>query len=593
MCGIAGVMGRDGRPADRSILERMARAMFHRGPDGTGLHIDGAVGLLNTRLAIVDVAGGDQPFLTADGSALVANGEIYNDPALREQLTDVTFQSHSDCEPPLHLYHRQGLDFPDSLRGMYAIALHDKPANRLILARDPYGIKQLYYTITPDLFAFASEPQALISAGLVGIDLESDAGAELMQLQFTTGATTIYRNIFRLLPGETLVIDNGAITERRRIQLHRGPAVRSEGNDSDAGALANLDRLLTETVKLHVRADVPSGLFLSGGIDSSVILTLMSRLSSQPVTTLTAGFNEAGAKDESEKARRVAKATGADHHMVTVTAADFFAYAPKVAQAMDDPTTDSSALPIYMLAQAAHTAGLKVILSGEGADEMFGGYKRYRRALWFFGLMPQRTRTRGVFSHLTPQPASLARWRDGLARTELAESANACTAMQRLQDIDCAEWLPNDLLIKLDRCLMANSVEGRTPFLDPVLSPFAYGLPNHLKVRNGLGKWLLREWLSQNLPEADAMSKKQGFIPPMGQWIEQYRSRIEPHLLVNPGLAELSLLPAVRQVFSDLQRYPQAAWNLIFYALWHSHHVLGLPAEGGIEEALSATRLAA
>ena len=594
MCGIAGIMMRDGRPVERKLLDIMAKALAHRGPDGVGIHQDGAFGLLNTRLAIIDIAGGNQPFVTPDGCALVANGEIYNDPDLRLQLADTTFRSLSDCEPPLHLYLRDGVNFARHLRGMFGIAIHDKPANRLVLSRDIFGIKQLYYTETPDCLAFASEAQALIRAGLAGNGIRPRARAELLQLQFTTGRDTIFTDIKRVLPGETLVIENGRVTQVHRIKPNdctpTSPVSRDAGR-----ALADLDRHLTDSVALHVRADVPTGLFLSGGIDSSALLSVMSRLSSRPVVTLTAGFPGC-TKDESDKARRVAEGAGAEHHQVDITAADFFAVMPQLALAMDDPTTDSSALPIYMLAAGAHRLGLKVVLSGEGADELFGGYKRYRRATWFFGLWRQKTRTRGVFRSddvLGGAKGCLHAWRDGLEQAERAESRPLVSAIQTLQAIDCAEWLPNDLLLKLDRCLMAHGVEGRTPFLDPVLSPFAYNLPAELKVRGNMGKWLLREWVAKHAPAAEPWSKKKGFIPPVGQWIASYKDRIEPLLLVHPAMTELSLQPVIRQVFADPVRNPQACWSLIFYALWYSCHILGQPCDGPIDEVLNQSRRAA
>ena len=589
MCGIAGLMMRDGRAVERSVLDRMAAALAHRGPDGVGIYQDHDVGLLNTRLAIIDIAGGDQPFILPDGAALVANGEIYNDPELRAQLGDQAFRSHSDCETPLHLYHRDGMEFAARLRGMYAIAIHDKPRNRLVLSRDPFGIKQLYYVSTPSCFAFASEPQALIRAGLAGCTLVDRARAELLQLQFTTGAETIFAGIRRVLPGETLVIENATIVARYRLRPNRQTApkpARPTYND----ALSQLDDHLHNSVAAHVRADVTTGLFLSGGIDSSALLTLMSRLSSRPVATLTAGFPGCEGKDESEKAARVARAFTADHHLVDVSAADFFRTLPQLAAALDDPTTDSSALPIYLLAQAAKQRGVKVVLSGEGADELFGGYKRYRRATWFFGLWRQKTRTRGVFRAGDSALDCLQAWRDGLDRAERAETRPSLSAIQTLQAIDCAEWLPNDLLLKLDRCLMAHGVEGRTPFLDPVLSPFAYNLPADFKVRGNMGKWLLRDWVAKHAPAAEPWSKKKGFIPPIGQWMTIYRQRIEPHLLSHPAIAELSLQPAVRRAFADPMKNPQACWTLAFYALWHSHHILGLSGEGEIDEVLSRTR---
>jgi len=591
MCGIAGIMMREGLPAKRETLNSLAAALAHRGPDGTGLFLENHIGLLNTRLAIIDIAHGQQPFTNEDGAVLVANGEIYNDPSLREELKKVRFSTGSDCETPLHLFATRGIGFAEDLRGMYGLALYDRAEDRLILCRDPYGIKQLYFVSTPDYFAFASEAQALISAGLASSTLIPRVQAELLQLQFSTGKDTIYADIKRVLPGQTLIIKDGQITESSRIRPNSRKPVSTTGDDYES-LYQQLDKQLQETVRLHIRSDAPSGLFLSGGIDSSALLTLMSRQSEQPVVALTAAFPEFGAKDESDKARAVAKAVATEHILVNISAEDFFRSAPQIASALDDPTADASSVPIFLLAEAARARGLKVVLSGEGADELFGGYKRYRRATWFFGLWRQKTRTRGVFSNLEA-PASLKGWRDGLAEAELAESVPGLSAIQTLQAIDCAEWLPNDLLVKLDRCLMAHGVEGRTPFLDPKLSPFGFYLPQDFKVKKGLGKWMLRDWVSRNTPGADPWSKKQGFIPPIGIWIGQYKSRIEPLLRDHPAIAELSLQSVVRHVYTDPAKYPQAAWSLLFYALWYSRHVLGMTTDGQVDDVLDSARLAA
>ena len=547
--------------------------------------MNGSVGLLNTRLAIIDLQHGDQPFESPGGNVLVANGEIYNDLDIREKLAGAPYKTGSDCESPLHLYCQQGVSFADDLRGMYEIAIYDKANKSLILSRDPFGIKQLYYVSTPDHFAFASEAQALIASGLAqqnGVDPQKRS--ELLQLKFTTGSETMLSGIHRLLPGETLVIKDCQITERRRRHVIPNKQTRAAKNRADP--LLELDAILSESVRVHVRSDVPYGLFLSGGINSSALLTLMTRFSSQPVTAFTAAFPDSGAADESKAAERVAKAAGAEHHVVEVTRSDFWTMSPAVAAALDDPTTDGAALPTFKLASVAREKGIKVILSGEGADEVFGGYSRYRRATWLWGLLSRKSRTRGVFDKLQGS-ASFNGWRAGLELTEKKEGHSLWSAMQKLQAVDCAEWLPNDLLVKLDRCLMAHGIEGRTPFLDPVVGPFAFGLPDELKVKRKLGKWLLREWLSKELPEAEAFARKTGFVPPVGEWIGFYKTELEKLVLAQPGIAEMSIDSVVRATFAEPSHNSQAAWNLVFYALWHSHHILGIPAGGSVGDVLS------
>ncbi len=590
MCGIAGVMTRNGRPCEAAVLDRLVGAMKHRGPDGSGRFLNGSIGLVSTRLAIIDLETGDQPFEDPQGAVLVANGEIYNDLEIRRQLTDAPYRSKSDCESPLHLYRRKGLDFTDGLRGMYSIAIYDKATSKLVLTRDPFGIKQLYYVVTPTHFAFASELQALMASGLAnGHHINPQKRAELFQLKFTTGSETIFSQIYRLLPGETIVVADGQIVERRfRRAIPKGASPTIDYSQ----ASHRIHDILTESVAVHVRSDVPYGLFLSGGIDSSTLAILMSRISPLPVTALTAAFPASRVPDESEAARRVALAVGADHHVVEVSQDDFWRTSPKVAAALDDPTADASALPTFMLGEIARRANLKVVLSGEGADEIFGGYSRYRRALWLWGLLRRKSRTHGVFKVATDKTHALDKWRDGLGITETQETSDRWSQMQTLQAVDCAEWLPNDLLVKLDRCLMAHSVEGRTPFLDSKVAPFAFGLPDDMKAREKWGKWLLRDWLSKNLPAAQAWAKKAGFNPPIGEWIDFHKAKLEPLVMSQPGIAEMSIGDLVRQVFADPIKHGQAGWSLVFYALWHSRHVLGAAADGSIGDVLSdAARL--
>jgi len=579
------MMTMDRRP-ESAVLDRLKGALIHRGPDANGLHIAGPVGLVSTRLAIIDTRSGDQPICEPQGAALVANGEIYNDPELRLRLRDVRFSTGSDCESPLHLYRQKGLAFVDELRGMYAIAIYDPAASRLILARDPFGIKPLYYIEAPSYFAFASEPQALIAADLAGRRIRPLARAELFQLKFTTGSGTIFSQIKRVLPGETLVISDGRIVERRRRSAL--PQERPLSTNYRQ-ALAQLNEVLSDSVLHHLRSDVPYGLFLSGGIDSPALAVLMARMSANPVVTLTIGFPGVGAVDERALAGRIARSIGAEHHVVEMTANDFWTKAPRTAAALDDPTTDAAALPTFALGEAAK-GNLKVILAGEGGDEIFCGYSRYRRARWLGGWLTRYARTRGECSSIENLNGVFGGWRDGLNLTERQQGRADWTFMQKLQAVDCAEWLPNDLLTKLDRCLMRHGVEGRTPFLDPVVADFGFRLPDPLKATTRMAKRLLRDWLFLNLPAAAPYARKKAFNPPVGQWISARRQTIEPLVCSQPGVAEMFTEQDVHRAFANLDRAPQSAWSVLFYALWHSHHILGLPCDGAIDDVLAAAR---
>lgn len=581
MCGIAGLMTNDGRPPSGNALQAIGEALGHRGPDGTGHYRAGDVAMIQQRLAIIDLVTGDQPLYEPGGAALVANGEIYNYVELRATLDGAVFSTASDCEPPLHLYRRHGIDFGQALRGMYAIALHDPGAGRLVLARDPFGIKPLYYAETPEGFAFASEPHALIAGGAVAVQLARQVRNELLQLQFTTGRDTIFAGIQRLLPGETLVIARGRVVERRRrAALPQTGPLRCE----EAEALAAFDDIFADSVRIHQRSDVPYGMFLSGGVDSAAVLAMMTRLNEGPVRAFTAGFSHTDVADERARARAVALALGAEHIEVEVREADFWHLLPEITAAMDDPTADYAILPTYKLAATAREAGLKVILTGEGGDELFAGYGRYRsviRPWWAGGRSPRR---RGNLEGLGILRGELAGWRDGIWAAEAREAVSGRTPLQVAQAVDCADWLPNDLLGKLDRCLMAHGVEGRTPFLDSSVADFAFRLPDELKIRNGIGKWLLRRWLANHVPRTQPLAKKRGFTVPVEEWIARRGSRLGPLVAAQPAVKEMCVPEAVAALFERARerRIGFAAWTLLFYALWHRHHILGLPPAGDV-----------
>jgi asparagine synthase (glutamine-hydrolysing) len=576
MCGIAGIMMRGARPPAAHPVARLLAALAHRGPDGNGQIVRDNVALLQTRLAIIDLATGDQPLFAPRGTALVANGEIYNNPELRAAMRDTPFVTQSDCEVPLFLYETDGIGFAARLRGMYAIAIHDPAARRLVLARDPFGIKPLYYAITDDAFAFASEPQALIAAGFARAAIDPRARNELLQLKFSTGAATIFPGISRVLPGETLVVEDARIVARHM------QAALPGGGPTRPGTVAKLDAALLDSVSVHLRSDVPYGLFLSGGIDSASVLALMRRATGQRVQAITCGWADGAGVDETAEAIRLATAMGADCHRVEMGPADFWALAPQIAAAIDDPTADAAVLPTWMLGRAAHAQGLKVTLCGEGADELFGGYSRYRKRRAPLSWISRRPRSKGVFG----DPAGLAGWRNGLAALE-ATSIPGRSAVQAAQAIDIAEWLPNDLLTKLDRCLMAHGVEGRTPFLDPVVADFAFRLPDAQKVGWRFGKLLLRDWLAQAFPEARAHARKKGFKPPVGAWMQARSAELGRLVAAQPGIAACLPADRVGATFANAGASSQPAWSLLFYALWHSHHALGVPADGDIAATLA------
>ena len=538
MCGIAGQLG----GADARV-EPMIRALQHRGPDG--IRLESAVGaeLAHARLSIIDLDGGWQP-LHAAGGTVIGNGEIYNYVELAKDF-GLTTATGSDFEPLLHLYAQEGEAAFRRLRGMYALCLIGADG-RAWLARDPFGIKPLYIMEHADGLAFASEPRAFFAAGLMQKVLDEGAARELVDLNYVLGERTPFLGLRRLAPGEVVEVRDGRIVSgKRSAALSRAPVASGD----EASLLKQLDAVLEDSVRVHQRSDVPYGLFLSGGIDSAAIATLMSRLNSRPVTAFTCGFDAPGARDERAQAEKVARALNLDWRETTFGEADFWRILPEVAWALDDPTADYATLPTWKLAEAAKGT-LTVVLTGEGGDELFGGYGRYRRALRPKLLGGRPAEPRGA------QPEVLAAWR------EQARSPRGLTALQDAQWADVVTWLPNDLLLKLDRCLMAHGLEGRTPFLDPEVAAFAWPLADRFKVRGGYGKWLLRKWLERACPVADPWAKKQGFTVPVEAWIAPRAADIRR------GLGRID---AVRRLSGAPDQ--GTLWPWLFFGVWALIHL--------------------
>jgi asparagine synthase (glutamine-hydrolysing) len=582
MCGIAGQVG----GSDARVAE-MIGALTHRGPDGIRTEQTPGAAFAHARLSIIDLEGGWQP-LHAAGSTVIGNGEIYNylelieDHQLAGQLS-----TGSDFEPLLHLYAKEGEKAFARLRGMYAFCLigHD---GRAWLARDPFGIKPLYIMEHAGGLAFASEPRAFFKAGLMQTVLDDEAAKELLAFNYTLGSRTVFQGLRRLAPGEVCEVRDGRIvsgyrqpwlTPRPIVPANAGAQAESEPQWQAQAALQRrldpgvrrdtrsllqgLDAVLEDSVRVHQRSDVPYGLFLSGGIDSAAIATLMARLNERPVTAYTCGFDAAGARDERAQAERVARALNLDWRETTFNEADFWRIVPHVAWALDDPTADYATLPTYKLAEAAKGT-LTVVLTGEGGDELFGGYGRYRRALRPAWLGGRPAEPRGG------DAAALTRWRAE------AQAPPGLTRLQQTQWADIQTWLPNDLLLKLDRCLMAHGLEGRTPFLDPEVAAFAFPLSDRFKVRGRYGKWLLRKWLERACPAAEPWAKKQGFTVPVETWIAPRAADIAKRL----GSVE-----ALRRVHPDAASAFTAGadgvrWPLLFFAVWSRIHLEGAsPAE--------------
>ncbi|WP_337186426.1 asparagine synthase (glutamine-hydrolyzing) [Phenylobacterium sp.] len=578
MCGIAGTLGGEGQAA----AQPMIRALGHRGPDGIRIERAGAAALAHARLSIIDLDGGWQP-LHAAGATVIGNGEIYNYVELTRDhgLADV-LSTGSDFEPLLHLYAREGEAAFARLRGMYAFCLIGADG-RAWLARDPFGIKPLYLMQHAGGLAFASEPRAFFAAGLMARALDETAARQLLDLNYVLDEKTPFQGLRRLVPGEVVEVRDGRITggwrtspllPRRAGKVAAKPTEGAQGAAPDAPStpsgspspakagekhlLHRLDAVLEDSVRVHQRSDVPYGLFLSGGVDSAAIATLMARLNQRPVTAFTCGFDAPGAADERAAAEAVARALDLDWRETTFGEADFWRVLPQVAWALDDPTADYAVLPTWTLAEAAKGT-LTVVLTGEGGDELFGGYGRYRRALRPRWLGGRPAEPRGAAD------ATLAAWRAAAA------TPAGLSPLQAAQWADIATWLPADLLLKLDRCLMAHGLEGRTPFLDREVAAFAWGLPDRAKVRGGYGKWLLRRWLERACPAARPWARKQGFTVPVDAWIAPRA----PDIARRIGDVEAVRRLAGPDAGARMLAGGPMRWRLLFFAVWALIHLDG------------------
>lgn len=568
MCGIAGIYMKRSSPSC-AHLRLMAHELSHRGPDGESIEICDHVGLVHRRLSIIDLETGQQPLTDDEGRLLIVNGEIYNYLELKKEFPPNSFKTHSDSEVILPLYQRQGIDFTKSLRGMYGLALYDPRSRDLVLARDLFGMKQLYYARTSQGILFASEAKAILATGFVSAQVNPTVRTELLQLRYTTTRATIFSGIERLLPGEIIIIRDGEIVARHQEAKHVSavPALNQEQ------ALSLFEKTLQESVRLHLRSDVPYGLFLSGGLDSASLLALMRQETDQRLKTYTIGFQEAKMHDERPQAARLSQRFGTDHTEIDFSEQDFWSLLPAVVEAHDDPVFDQAMVPTFKLASVAKQ-DVKVVLCGEGGDEMLAGYRRYQKANWPSWLGGRLFRQRGVFDE-TPLKGAFIPWREGIEKIKEEAVVRAFSKLQAAQMTDLETWMPNNLLIKLDRCLMAHGLEGRTPYLDRSVFEHLFSLPDTFKIRRRQGKWILRQWLAKHLPEAEPFARKRGFMVPVAGWIQKKAPRLGVLVARQPGIEEFLPAEKVIEIFmKEKKSYAFAAWVLLIYALWHQRHIM-------------------
>jgi asparagine synthase (glutamine-hydrolysing) len=623
VCGICGIASTNGSTVTDRVAA-MSATLVHRGPDSFGAFSDGDVALAARRLSIIDLETGDQPIANEDGTLhVVQNGEIYNYRELRRELERVGhhFRTQGDTEVLLHLYEEHGESFAERLRGMFAIAIWDARRRRLVLARDRFGIKPLYYRAAESELAFASELRALPRG-----EIDLDALEAFLAFNSIPAPLTIFREIRKLPPGHVLLWEAGRIELRR----YARPAPIEELRDDDEAELVEeLRSRLRDSVRAHLVSDVPVGVLLSGGVDSAFLAALAAEETSEPLRTFSIGFEERSF-DELDDARLVAQRYGTQHREL-VLRPDAALLLPALADAFDEPFADSSALPTYLVSQLA-AADVKVALSGEGGDELFGGYytyaadllaarvgglarlagplverlptstsrasfdykaKRFVRAAhlpalerhhgWKEIFSPDlRAELTGRRSNFDPVDILRARYRETEGADELA----------RLQDVDLGVYLVDDLLVKTDRASMTHSLEARVPYLDTVVTNLALALPTRHKIRGLSKKVLLRKAAAPLLPPEIVRGKKRGFSIPAAAWL---RGELEP--FARETLSRETLLrqgffspEVVERLLDDhvagREDRSRQLWGLLAFTLWHERHVERQPQVASRPEVL-------
>lgn len=626
MCGIAGIAvpWRSERVND-SVLKAMADTIRHRGPDDDGIFIAPQIGLAHRRLSIVDVAAGHQPMTNEDGSLHITyNGEIYNHADFREALeaNGHVYKTHCDTETILHLYEEDGENCVEHLRGMFAFGLWDANRRRLLLARDRLGVKPLYYAHTDDgALYFASEIKAILKVWNRKPELNFATLPDYLANHAPSGPDTMFKGIRRLPPGHFLTWQDGQI----RIQKYWDVQFDNGNNSSarsDASYIEEWTELFRTSIRLRLMADVPLGMFLSGGIDSSAIAALMSKIVAEPIKTFSVAFKEREA-NELEYARLVATSFKTDHHEIVVTPEQFFDALPKLIWHEDEPIAHLASIPLYFVSVLAGKH-VKVVLTGEGSDEMLAGYARYRKTVYNLALGARyeqvlpgsvRKQVQNAVEHLSTG----SRVRQKLSRTFLTlksdvenlyfdnfsvfsrarqasllsehareqvgnldpylhmrqyfEETNADSLLNKLLYVDTKTYL-QELLMKQDQMSMAASIESRVPFLDHKLVEFTAGLPERLKLRGWTTKFILRRSMKGFLPDAILSRPKMGFPVPLGRWLrEEYRSFVDEYVLSarvqSRGIFERQ---AVERLASEHERgvanHADRLWALITFELW-------------------------
>jgi asparagine synthase (glutamine-hydrolysing) len=642
MCGIAGIVAADRlHPGERVLAQLMRDVLAHRGPDGEGLHTDEHAALAHRRLSIVDLAGGHQPLANEDGTIWITyNGEIYNHGDVRPllEVAGHRYRTKSDTETIVHAYEEWGDECVHRFRGMFAFAIWDAPKRRLLLVRDRLGVKPVYWALVNNRLLFASEIKAILESGLIEARPNEGVISEVLATRYTSNTETMFQGIYKLLPGHRLVFEDG------RVKISQYWDLPADGPDPSFERLperelvARFRALLQESVRLRLMSDVPFGMFLSGGIDSSAVAALMTKEINRPVETFSVAFADR-AFSELEYARQAARAVGANAHEIVIDDADFFGALPRLVWHEDEPIAHPSSVPLHFVSGLARQH-VKVVLTGEGSDELLAGYGKYPRSLlnWkaagiYERLVPAAVRT-SVASSLVPRlPARLGRLaqRSFLAvprdpgamffdtfagmplrlQRELLASRVVSGAdpygpsleyfersharggvLNGLLYTDLKTYLV-ELLMKQDQMSMSMSVESRVPFLDHVLVEFAARLPERLKLEGFTTKRILRQAMQGVVPDTILSRPKMGFPVPFAEWVRGPWNGVMREVLLDRRTRERGLINA-RSVETLLDAHRAGAraggdaiWALVNLEIWYRTFIDGdgvqtLPVPGRV-----------
>lgn len=627
MCGICGKVYIDKEhPTDPVLIKNMMDIIQHRGPDDEGMHIARQVGLGHRRLSIIDLNTGRQPIYNEDGTVcIVFNGEIYNYEEIRRQLVRKghVFKTETDTEVIIHAYEEYGEDCVSKLRGMFAFAIWDDRHHTLLLARDRVGIKPLYYSLTSDSLIFASEIKALLQDPSVSRDINCPIIDRFLTYLYTPGAETLIKNIYKLNPGHFLIFRNGQMDVKQYWDLNFSSF--NNGNTFGESKTQLID-LLRESVKIHMISDVPVGFLLSGGVDSTALLSLSIEESNKDLSTFTIGFDGENFADERVYARLAAKRFGTKHYEMTIRAQDFVDFLPKYVWHMEEPVCEPPAIALYYITKLAKDH-VKVLISGEGGDEAFAGYQNYRNLVWLerfkkmagplngtvsalfdnilnhFSLFKRFRKysplltvpLEGYYYSRTSRPFSFfnkefkklysPEFEDRIDKhysiqptRKLFENLKSQDDLSRMLYIDTKTWLPDDLLVKADKMTMANSVELRVPLLDHKVLEFAAGLPSTFKLRGFTTKFILKTAFRDFIPKQIIRRKKTGFPVPYETWIRRDLRTFVEDILLSQRTLERGYFnrPWIEKILSanlNEGNYAKEVFSLLTLELWQREFI--------------------